>query len=57
MLERAQQLGEQRVFAARDEAPRSEKLLTLMGFKRLENDPAFQGIEVWEWRLSPQSQP
>lgn len=57
MLQKAAQLGEKRVVAARDEAPRSEGLLKLLGFERWPDDPAFQGKEIWVWPRSQPSQP
>lgn len=57
MLGKAQQLGERRVFAARDEFPRSEKLLRFVGFTRMPDAPALNGRELWIWQASPQSQP
>ncbi len=45
MLEKARQLGEKLVVVARDEAPRSAKLLTLLGFKR--HPETVNGVEIW----------
>jgi len=55
MLCRAVQLGEHRIVAARDDFPKSEKLLQLLGFKRVPDDPALNGRELWIWLTSPQS--
>lgn len=52
MLAKAEQLGETRVLAARDPHPFSAKLLLLLGFTKLPDNPAFGGTEIWEW-LSP----
>lgn len=49
MLDRAKQLGERTVYAARDEFPNSAKLLTLVGFKKLPDHPALDGRELWAW--------
>lgn len=57
MLKKAVQLGEERVFAIRDEAPRSEKLLRLLGFERWPDHPALKGKELWEWQNWPLSRP
>lgn len=48
MLAKAEQLGETRVFAARDPHPHSAKLLTVLGFRKLDDHPSFQGIEIWQ---------
>ena len=58
MVSKAQQMGEKMVVVARDEAPNSRKLLTMLGFQQLPELPEFAGIEVWvkEWQHSPQSQ-
>lgn len=53
MLSRAWALGEKQVIAARDEAPCSAKLLTLLGFERLPDHPGFNQVEIW--RASPPS--
>lgn len=47
MLDKAEQLGETQVFAARDPHPHSEKLLRVLGFDQLHPHPAFGGVEVW----------
>jgi hypothetical protein len=47
MIERAAALGEKRIFAARDPAPCSERLLTILGFNRLPDHPEFEGVEIW----------
>lgn len=48
MLDRANALGDQRVFAARDEAPHSAKLLAMLGFVRMDDRPEFGGREIWQ---------
>lgn len=57
MLLKAQCLGEPRVLATRDAAPRSEKLLSLLGFQKQPDHPELLGKELWvlEWPLSPPS--
>jgi len=52
MLRRAVQLGEHRVFAARDDFPKSEKLLKMLGFTRLPDTPALDSRELWVWPTS-----
>lgn len=53
MLKVAEKYGDLDVFAARDEFPRSEKLLNLLGFKRLPGTVG--GKEIWQ--RSPQLPP
>ncbi len=58
MISKAWLMGERMVVVARDEAPRSKKLLTMLGFQQLPELPEFQGIEVWmleRWPPSPLS--
>lgn len=52
MLERAAALGEKRVFAARDPAPCSERLLALLGFEKLPPHEEFGDVEIWATSLA-----
>lgn len=51
MIRKAAALGEKRIFAARDPAPCSERLLTMLGFSRLPDHPEFEGFEIWSITL------
>jgi hypothetical protein len=52
MLKTAVQLGEDEVWAHRDDTPTSERLLRMLGFERAEEDG-----DHWRWRSSPQPHP
>lgn len=51
MLAKAMQLGEREVYAARDPHPLSSKMLSVLGFEKLEDHPSFGGVEVWRYHM------